>query len=158
MKAGVVKDSLAIILKRDASLEAEKVRLRLRLEASDDLQLGESKYLERTIVFSDMLEQPSTWYKYSNAYYYLGNYSIPKHELMMRVLKRLQSSESRVDDQWIAKGNADPTIFVYWRSKFVEELNAFNNNPENIESGIAPMRENPNDLSSTLVTFPTKIQ
>jgi hypothetical protein len=163
VKAGVVKDSLAIILKRDASLETEKVRLRLRLEASDDLQLGESKYLERTIIFSDMLEQPSGWYyknyyTYSVAYSYLGNYSVPKHELMIRVLQRLQSSESRVDDLWIAKGNADPTIFVYWRSKFVEELNAFNNNPENIESGVAPMREDPNDLSSALVTFPTKVQ
>lgn len=157
VKAGVVKDSLAIILKRDASLTTEKVRLRLRLEASDDLELGESKYLERTIVFSDMLELPSEWYSYSNAYYYLGNYSVPKHELMIRVLKKLQSSDSRVDDEWLRKGNADPTIFVYWRSKFVEELNAFNNNPENIESGIAPLRENPNDLGSALVTFPTKV-
>ena len=84
VKAGVVKDSLAIILKRDASLTTEKVRLRLRLEASDDLELGESKYLERTIVFSDMLELPAEWYRYSNAYYYLGNYSVPKHELMIR--------------------------------------------------------------------------
>ena len=157
VKAGVVKDSLAIILKRDASLTTEKVRLRLRLEASDDLELGESKYLERTIVFSDMLELPSEWYSYSNAYYYLGNYSVPKHELMIRVLKKLQSSDSRVDDEWLRKGNADPTIFVYWRSKFVEELNAFNNNPENIESGIAPLRENPNDLGSALVSFPTKV-
>ena len=157
VKAGVVKDSMAIILKRDASLTTEKVRLRLRLEASDDLELGESKYLERTIVFSDMLELPSEWYSYSNAYYYLGNYSVPKHELMIRVLKKLQSSDSRVDDEWLRKGNADPTIFVYWRSKFVEELNAFNNNPENIESGIAPLRENPNDLGSALVTFPTKV-
>lgn len=157
VKAGVVKDSLAIILKRDASLTTEKVRLRLRLEASDDLELGESKYLERTIVFSDMLELPSEWYSYSNAYYYLGNYSVPKHELMIRVLKKLQNSDSRVDDEWLRKGNADPTIFVYWRSKFVEELNAFNNNPENIESGIAPLRENPNDLGSALVTFPTKV-
>ena len=157
VKAAVVKDSLAIILKRDASLTTEKVRLRLRLEASDDLELGESKYLERTLVFSDMLELPSERYSYSNAYYYLGNYCVPKHELMIRVLKELQSSDSRVDDEWLRKGNADPTIFVYWRSKFVEELNAFNNNPENIESGIAPLRENPNDLGSALVTFPTKV-
>lgn len=161
--ADVVQDSLAIILKRDASLKTEKVRLRLRLEASGDLEVGESKYLERTIVFSDMLEQPSGWYyknsyTYSTAYSYLGNYSVPKHELMIRVLQKLQSSESRVDDEWIAKGNSDPTIFVYWRSKFVEELNAFNNNPENIASGIAPLRENPNDSSSALVTFPTKVQ
>ena len=110
-----------------------------------------------------MLEQPSgwyykNWYTYSTAYSYLGNYSVPKHELMIRVLQRLQSSDSRVDDEWIAKGNADPTIFVYWRSKFVEELNAFNNDPENIESGIAPMREDPNNPSSALVTFPTKVQ
>ena len=157
------KDSLAIILKRDASLATGKVRLRLRLEASDDLEVGESKYLERTIVFSDMLEQPSgwyykNWYTYSLAYSYLGNYSVPKHELMIRVLQRLQSSTSRVDDEWIAKGNADPTIFVYWRSKFVEELDAFNNNPENIESGAAPLREDPNNPSSALVTFPTKVQ
>lgn len=46
VQAGVVKDSLAIILKRDASLTTEKVRLRLRLEASDDFEVGESKYLE----------------------------------------------------------------------------------------------------------------
>lgn len=157
VKAGVVNDSLAVILKRDVSLETQKFRLRLRLEASDDLQVGESKYLERTIIFSDMLEKPSEWYNYSGAYYYLGNYSVPKHELMIRVLQRLQSSDSRVDDEWIAKGNADPTIFVYWRSKFVEELNAFNNNPDNIASGIAPLREDPNDLSSALVTFPTKV-
>ena len=158
VNAGVVKDSLAIILKRDASLTTEKVRLRLRLEASDDLELGESKYLERTIVFSDMLEQPSAWYNYSNAYYYLGNYSVPKHELMIRVLKLLQNSDSRVDEEWISKGNSDPTIFVYWRSKFVEELNTFNNNPENIASGVAPLREDPNNPSSALVTFPTKVQ
>lgn len=162
-EANVVKDSLAIILKRDASLKTEKVRLRLRLEPSDDLQVGESKYLERTIVFSDMLEQPSGWYyknsyTYSTAYSYLGNYSVPKHELMIRVLQRLQSSDSRVDDEWIAKGNSDPTIFVYWRSKFVEELNAFNNNPDNIASGVAPLHEDPNDPSSALVTFPTKVQ
>ncbi|MBQ8501393.1 MAG: DUF4843 domain-containing protein [Bacteroides sp.] len=160
---GVVQDSLAIILKRDASLSSGKVRLRVRLEASDDFLLGESKYLERTIIFSDMLEQPSGWYyrsyyDKSTAYSYLGNYSVPKHELMVRVLQRLQGKDSRVDDEWIAKGNADPTIFVYWRSKFVEELNAFNSDPDNIASGVAPLREDPTNSNSTLVTFPTKVQ
>jgi hypothetical protein len=40
----------------------------------------------------------------------------------------------------------------------VEELNTFNNNPENIASGVAPLREDPNNPSSALVTFPTKVQ
>ncbi len=159
---GVVQDSLSIILKRDATLSAGKVRLRVQLKASDDFLLGESKYLERTVVFSDMLEQPSgwyykNWYTYSTAYSYLGTYSVPKHELMIRVLQKLQGPDSRVDDEWIAKGNADPTIFVYWRSKFVEELEAFNNNPDNIASGAAPLREDPANSNSTPVTFPTKV-
>lgn len=168
--AGVVKDSLEIILKRDASLAEGKVRLRVRLEVSDDFFQGESKYLERTIVFSDMLEQPSGWwvkvynyswgvyYSGSVAYNYLGMYSVPKHELMIRVLQREQGANSKVDDEWINKGNADPTIFVYWRSKFVEELNAFNNNPDNIASGAAPLREDPDDPNSALISFPTKVQ
>lgn len=162
VKAGAVQDSVAVILKRDASLSSGKVRLRVQLEASDDFQLGESKFLARTIVFSDMLEQPSGWYwkstyNYSTAYSYLGMYSVPKHELMIRVLQRLQGADSRVDDEWIAKGNSDPTIFVYWRAKFIEELNAFNENPENIASGAAPLREDPSNPNSALVSFPNKV-
>lgn len=162
VKAGAVQDSLAIILKRDASLQQDKVRLRIQLEVSDDFQLGESKYLARTIVFSDMLEQPSGWYyknyyTYTTAYSYLGNYSVPKHELMIKVLKKFQGEDSRVDDAWINKGNSDPTIFVYWRSKFVEELEAFNNDPANIASGAAPLREDPANPNSALVSFPSKV-
>jgi len=154
---GNVTDSVAIIVKRDASLTTKKVRLRVQLEASEDFLPGESKYLARTVILSDMLEKPSSWGNYTNAYYYLGKYSVPKHELMIRVLQKLQSSTSRVDDEWIAKGNADATVFVYWRNKFVEELERFNNDPDNIASGAAPLREDPTDPSSALVTFPNKV-
>lgn len=162
VKAGAVQDSLAIIVKRDPSLATQKVRLRVRIQDSEDFLAGESQYLERTIVFSDMLEQPTGWYyknyyTYSAAYSYLGNYSVPKHELMIRVLQNLQGSDSRVDDAWIDKGNADPTVFVYWRAKFVEELEAFNNDPANIASGAAPLKEDPSNPSSALVSFPTKV-
>ena len=163
VKAGVVQDSLSVIVKRDPSLATTKVRLRVRIQDSEDFLVGESPYLERTIVISDMLEQPSGWYyknyyTYSAAYSYLGNYSVPKHELMIRVLQTLQGSDSRVDDEWINKGNADPTVFVYWRAKFVEELEAFNNDPANIASGAAPLKEDPTNPSSPLVSFPTKVQ
>ena len=162
VKAGVVQDSLSIIVKRDPSLATKKVRLRVRIQDSEDFLAGENQYLERTIVFSDMLEQPTGWYyknyyTYSAAYSYLGNYSVPKHELMIRVLQNLQGSDSRVDDALIDKGNADPTVFVYWRAKFVEELEAFNNDPANIASGAAPLKEDPSNPSSALVSFPTKV-
>ncbi len=154
---GNVTDSVAIIVKRDASLASKKVRLRVQLEVSDDFLQGESKYLARTIILSDMLEKPDSWYNYSNAYYYLGTYSVAKHELMIKVLKELQSSDSRVDDEWISKGNADASVFVYWRTKFVEELEAFNNDPDNIASGAAPLREDPTNPTSAVVTFPTRV-
>ena len=155
--AGNVTDSVAIIVKRDASLTEKKVRLRVQLEVSDDFLQGESRYLSRTIVLSDMLEQPASWASYTNARNYLGTYSVAKHELMIKVLKELQSSDSKVDDEWIKKGNADATVFVYWRAKFVEALEEFNNDPANIASGAAPLRENPSDPTSALVTFPTKV-
>lgn len=157
VEPGNVTDSVSIIVKRDASLASKKVRLRVQLEVSDDFLQGESKYLARTIILSDMLEKPDSWYNYSNAYYYLGTYSVAKHELMIKVLKELQSSDSRVDDEWISKGNSDATVFVYWRAKFVEALEEFNNDPANIASGAAPLREDPSDPTSAVVTFPTKV-
>ena len=76
--AGEVLGQIGIILLRDPSLGSEKVRLRVRLKANGDFELGESKYLERTITFSDMLEQPSNWAsRYMNSYY--GTYSKAKH-------------------------------------------------------------------------------
>ena len=38
-------------------------------------------------------------------------------------------------------------------SKFKTALDKFNNDPVNIESGVAPMREIEGDLTSKLVTF-----
>ncbi|MBR4882266.1 MAG: DUF4843 domain-containing protein [Bacteroidales bacterium] len=155
--ADVVKDSLCVVLKRDASLATTKYRLRVRLQPTADFEVGESKYLERTIIVSDMLEQPTNWRSGYSAYNYLGAYSVPKHELMIRVLQSVQGSDARVDDEWITKGNSDPTIFVYWRGKFNEELERFNNDPANIASGAAPLREDPSNPNSTVISFPTRV-
>ena len=146
IKANEVKDEIPVILLRDKSLKQDKMRLRVKLETSDEFQLGETALLSRTIVFSDKLEQPKEWNSR-----YLGNYSIPKHELMIKVVG------NRVDDKWLEKGNKDKSFFVYWRGKFVDALEEFNNDPENLSSGKAPMRENPEDLNSAIVTFPNRI-
>ena len=157
VKANLVTDSLQVIVKRDASLATAKYRLRVKLQATADFEVGESKYIERTIVVSDMLEQPANWKSGYSAYTYLGPYSVPKHELMIRVLQSVQGSNARLDNDWIIKGNSDPTIFVYWRGKFKEELERFNSDPENIASGAAPLREDPSNPNSALISFPTRV-
>ena len=146
VKANEVSDEVPVILLRDKSLKQDKMRLRVQLEATNDFLLGETTLLSRTIVFSDKLEQPKEWNES-----YLGNYSVPKHELMIRVVG------DRVDGQWLEKGNKDKSFFVYWRGKFVDELEKFNNDPANIASGKAPLRENPDDVNSPIVTFPNRI-
>ena len=38
----------------------------------------------------------------------------------------------------------------------LKALEVFNNDPDNIASGKAPLRENPNDPNSKVLTFPTQ--
>ena len=148
--AGEVLGQIGIILLRDPSLGSEKVRLRVRLKANGDFELGESKYLERTITFSDMLEQPSNWAsRYMNSYY--GTYSKAKHQLMMQVVG------GKVDEEWVNEAYNSVSFRYYWRMKFIEALQDFNNDPKNIAAGLAPMRENADDPNSALVTFPTSM-
>ena len=110
VKAGRVKDSIGIVVLRDASLN---------------------------------------WNYTTKAY--LGNYSTPKHKLMLLVVG------NKVDDMWVAQVNKSKSFAIYWRGKFIEALELFNNNPANITSGLAPMREDPSNPNSPLVTFPTGI-
>lgn len=149
IKAGRVKDSVGIVVLRDASLKKASVRLRLRLKENEDFALGERRLQEQTIIISDKLEMPSNWNYTTKAY--LGNYSAPKHRLMMQVVG------GKVDDAWIAEVNKSQELIVYWRGKFIEALEAFNSNPANIASGLAPMREDPTNASSPLVTFPSRV-
>lgn len=149
VKAGLVKDSIGIVVLRDASLKKNNVRLRLRIKENENFGIGERRLLERTIIISDKLEMPSNWNYTTKAY--LGNYSTPKHKLMLLVVG------NKVDDMWVAQVNKSKSFAIYWRGKFIEALELFNNNPANITSGLAPMREDPSNPNSPLVTFPTGI-
>ena len=149
VKAGLVKDSIGIVVLRDASLKKNNVRLRLRIKENENFGIGERRLLERTIIISDKLEMPSNCNYTTKAY--LGNYSTPKHKLMLLVV------DNKVDDMWVAQVNKSKSFAIYWRGKFIEALELFNNNPANITSGLAPMREDPSNPNSPLVTFPTGI-
>ena len=75
-------------------------------------------------------------------------YSTRKHEFMIEV------SGERIDDEWYnTKVNGVSGASNYYQAKFKTALDKFNNDPVNVESGVAPMREIEGDLTSKLVTF-----
>lgn len=150
--AGQVRANIGIVVLRDASLAEQKVRLRLRLRANDDFGLGESKLMERTVIISDMLERPEawtseSWNKLQKSY---GKYSSTKHRFMMQVVG------DKVDDAWFERAD-DASFRNYWKMKFIEALEAYNSDPANIAAGLAPMREDPDDINSALITFPSEL-
>ncbi len=151
IKAGEITGYVPVIVLRDNSLKTEKVRLRIQLVVSNDLELGQAKNLIMLLNISDQLEQPVNWTRYSSVQSYLGAYSKPKHELMIEVL------HDKVDENWLDQMVNDRPNLIFWRGKFQEALNAFNNDPANIASGKAPLRENPNDSNSAEVTFPSNV-
>ena len=151
IKAGEITGYVPVIVLRNTSLKTEKVRLRIQLVASNDLELGQAKNLIMLLNISDQLEQPVNWTRYSSVQSYLGAYSKPKHELMIEVL------HDKVDENWLEQMANDRPNLIFWRGKFQEALNAFNNDLVNIASGKAPLREDPNDSNSAEVTFPSNV-
>jgi len=138
-----------IILIRDTSLKTNSYRLRIRITANDEFSLGEKKYLEKTLIFSDKLERFDSW-KVDNgtaaAYVSFGKYSTGKHQFMIDVL------QTRIDEVWYkaisvigAQGN--------YTNLLRDALAAFNTDPANIASGKAPVRETSNPTSLP-ISFP----
>jgi hypothetical protein len=117
--------------------------------ANDEFALGELKFLEKTIVFSDKLERFYSW-RVDNglalAYNSFGKYSTGKHQFMIDVLK------TRIDEDWyqaISKVGAT----THYNTLLREALAAFNADPANITSGKAPVRET-NSPTSAPISFP----
>jgi hypothetical protein len=149
IKAKQIKASIPIILLRDASLKEHTYRLRIELEKSNDFELGESKARALTIAYSDFLQRFKSWrtdtYS-SSAYYTFGKYSVAKHQFMIDV------SGEVIDEEWYQQVIAQQAT-LHYRNLFKAALKEFNNNPDNIASGKAPLRES-SDVNSPLVTFP----
>lgn len=152
IRADKVEDEFPVILLRDKSLKDTSMRLRIQLGVSEDFQLGEQQTIARTLVISDKFEEPEAWKRVKA---FLGPYSIPKRMLMIEVVRAKQHDEV-VDDEWLVKMGEDIPTLVYWRGKFKKALDDFNNDPENIKSGIAPLREDPDKPGSALVDFPNQ--
>lgn len=64
----------------DERLKKEFLQLTLKLEASDDLQLGLTNRTVIRILMADMYMKPAYW---DNISWYWGNYSVKKHSLLL---------------------------------------------------------------------------
>lgn len=149
IRANKAFDSLPIILLRDTSLKSNAYRLRLKVVANEVFAIGETKAVEKTLLFSDRLERFVSWSTdtyTSPAYNIFGKYSVAKHQFMIDVLK------VKIDEAWY-KAIAAAQATAHYRALVKDALAAFNADPANISAGKAPMRET-NDPGSPLITFP----
>ena len=148
IKANQASSLIPIILLRDASLKTESYRLRFELQTNSSFGLGEKKAIGRTILFSDRLERFYSW-RFDNgtapAFYSFGKYSTAKHQFMIDVIK------ANIDEAWYQAAVATGALSHYI-NYLKDALVKFNNDPGNIASGKAPLRET-SAASSPLVTF-----
>lgn len=143
VEANEFSAELPIILLRDTSLKKKDVRLALQLTDNNDFKTGDTKLIGVTVVFSDQLLKPESWFKTENIAF--GKYSKRKHEFMIEV------TGEKVDSEWI-DGLSIPHAQFY-RDTLNKALYEYNNDSENIAKGLAPMREDPNDQNSAVIEF-----
>ena len=88
LPAGAYRMEIPIVLHgNDPELEERTFQIALKLEASDDLQLGLSKRTSARVIISKLFTKPVYWEEYGLEYYF-GTYSKVKHEHIMLELKK----------------------------------------------------------------------
>jgi hypothetical protein len=149
VRADSAVSKLPVILIRDTSLKTNSYRLRIKLIANDEFAIGETKMVERTIVFSDRLERFDSWKTdagASPAFVSFGKYSTGKHQFMIDVLK------TKIDEEWY-KAIVAAGAVQHYKVLLRDTLASFNADPANISAGKAPVRET-SDPNSPIITFP----
>ena len=135
VKANSNTASIPIKLLRDASLDSETVRLRVSIAESDDFQMGEVHKREFTLKFSDRLEKPVFWnINITNQTF--GVWSAIKHQFM------IDATGERFDDEWWNTNvNGVTGAQSHYQNFLKNKLVEFNNDPDNIASGAAPLTD-----------------
>lgn len=149
VKANEVNAMIPVVLLRDPSLKDQSFRLRLELVTNDQFGLGEVGSRSRTVVFSDRLERFFSWRfdtGVAPAFYTFGKYSQRKHQFIYETL------HEQIDEAWYQAAVAIGALQNYG-NLLKEALIKFNNDPVNIASGVAPLRET-NSPTSPVITFP----
>ncbi len=120
IKAGTVTAKCGIILLRDTSLKSSDVQLRFELVASEDFELGNSRYLIRKLVVSDQLTKPNNWDTSPNFTMYFGEYSKVRHQFMIDVTRQ------KWNDEFIEYLEPNRAELLYWRGVIRKALIIYN--------------------------------
>jgi hypothetical protein len=149
IKANTVKAKIPVVLLRDASLKTNTYRLRLQLAANDQFALGEVQSRGVSILFSDRLERFYSWRfdtGVAPAFSVFGKYSTRKHQFM------IDNLHEQIDEAWF-QSMITLGAQQHYSNTLKIALANFNNNPVNIASGKAPLRET-DEVGSVPVVFP----
>lgn len=141
LPANEVYAEVPITLLRDPSLQDKAYYIRLEVIPTTDFMVGDENAISRSIVVTDMLQQPSNWNQY-----YLGTYSRRKHQFMIDL------TGEKIDYDWISMFRATQASIKAYLDAFNAALLKYNNDPENIAQGLSPMK----DENNIVITFPTR--
>lgn len=96
-KAGLVKDTCWITLKKTPEISLKPVRLVVAIVDSDDLKAGQTEYIMNSISITNTISQPSWWTEKITAYY-LGYYSDKKYRLFVKLTGKLDMDVNSDDE------------------------------------------------------------
>lgn len=113
--AGSNKGTLAVTLKRDASLQSKAVRLRLDVAQSSDFNVGVNEQNHFTLIWSDQISRPKNWDSLEE---FFGTYSDVKYRFMLNNSE--PGTEFSTDTMTWARLNSYRIRFA----KALEEYNA----------------------------------
>jgi len=120
IKAGLVHTRVPVIVLRDASLKTSTPKLKFKLAANADFQLGEQNKIWRKIEITDRLSQPAQW-NASFTQYYFGKYSVVKHSFL------INSSGEKWDNDFINNLYAVGGLLSYYQLTMKTALINYNN-------------------------------
>lgn len=135
MPAGKVETRVPIILLRHPSLREDAYYLALQVEPNKDFATETATNLVQNIDIMDMPFRPSNWDDWGTVGNFFGLYNVVKHEFMIKV------AGEPVDADWIDRVFSLSEELEFFTSLFKSELKKFNEDPANIASGDAPLRD-----------------
>lgn len=136
IKSDSVHARVPIIVLRDTELKTKTFTLKFELVANENFDLGEPTKISRKLLITDRLSQPNAWTA-SYSQYYLGAYSVRKHEFM------IETTEKKWDQEFLANMPLDQ--MNYFKSVLGMALIDYNKNHPN-----EPLRAD----NGELITFP----
>ena len=141
---GALQGIVPVTLLRTAALDTVTKRLALEFVTGSEFGPGARLQQRAVIDFSNQLSRPSSW-DYIVEWQDWGVWSRGKHLFINQVL-----GKPIADDFFLV---TDATLLRIYLDTLKKALDRFNNDPDNIASGKAPVLSDPNDPKSAPISF-----